>query len=65
MILKNIVDLCNKKGVSLSKLEKDVGLSNAAIRKWGTSSPSVENLQKVAEYFNVTIDQLLVDQKEE
>lgn len=65
MILKNIVNLCNKKGVSLSKLEKDVGLSNAAIRKWGTSSPSVENLQKVAEYFNVTIDQLLAEQKEE
>lgn len=65
MILKNIVSLCNKQGISLSKLERDVGLSNATIRRWEKASPTVENLQKVANYFGVSIESLISAPKEE
>ena len=59
MLVKRIKKLCKMKGISLHKLEKETGLSNGAIAKWETSSPSVEKVSKVAEYFGVTIDMLV------
>ena len=65
LIIEKIESLCKKKGISISRLEKEVGLGNATIRGWEFSSPKVENLVKVADYFGVTVDDLLTDQKEE
>ena len=59
MNLDRICALCAAEGSNLSKLERDCGLSNAAIRRWENSSPSAENIQKVAEHFGVSIDYLL------
>ena len=60
MLLQNITRLCNEKGISIAKLERETGISNGTIGRWGTSSPTVENLQKVAKYLDTTIDALLV-----
>ena len=54
-----IKSLCDEKSITIFKLEKDLGFSNGAIRRWRKSSPSVENLDKVADYFNVSIAYLL------
>ena len=62
MIIEKIESLCKKKGISISRLEKEVGLGNATVRGWENSSPKVENLVKVADYFGVTVDDLLTDQ---
>lgn len=59
MILTNIRILCSKKPVSIAKLEKMTGISNGTISKWDVSSPTVENLQKVANFFGCTVDDLL------
>ena len=59
MLLENIRRLCSKKPVSIAKLERETGISNGTIARWDTSSPTVENVQKVAEYFGVTVDELL------
>lgn len=59
MIFDNIKALCKKRGTNISQLERDVGLANATIRRWSNSSPTVENLKKVADYFGVTVDELL------
>lgn len=59
MIYKNIVRLCKERNISVSKLEKEIGLGNATIRTWRTSSPSVDRLKLVADYFNVTMDELI------
>ena len=32
MVLRNIEDLCNKKGVSLARLEDDSGIGNGTIK---------------------------------
>ena len=53
--------LCKQNGISVSELEKRVGLGNATIRGWATCSPSVENLKKVTDFFNCTLDDLLAD----
>lgn len=40
-------------------MERKTGISNGQIRRWNTSSPKIENIQKVADYFNVSVDYLL------
>ena len=69
MIYTNISRLCQKEGISIAKLEKQTGLGNATIRGWSTSSPTVDRLKLVADYFGVTIDDLLTavptEEKEE
>lgn len=59
MIFTNIVLLCKERGISVAKLERETGLGNATIRRWATSSPTVETLKTVADYFGVTVDSLL------
>lgn len=59
MILDNIRELSAKRKVSITELEKTLGLSNGTIGKWKDSSPKIENLRKVSEYFGVTIEELL------
>lgn len=61
MIYTNISRLCQKEGISIAKLEKQTGLGNATIRGWFTSSPTVDKLKLVADYFGVTIDDLLTE----
>lgn len=59
MILKNIRILCSKKPISISKLERELGIGNGTIGRWDKSSPSVESVKKVADFFGVTVDELL------
>ncbi|PKM74783.1 MAG: hypothetical protein CVU92_04735 [Firmicutes bacterium HGW-Firmicutes-17] len=60
-MLGKIRTLCTNKGMSIGGLEKELGFGNGSIFKWGASSPSVDRLQKVADYFGVTVDFLLSD----
>lgn len=59
MILKRILELAEENNISISCLEKTLGFGNGTIKKWGESSPSVENLKKVADYFGVSIEYFL------
>lgn len=59
MLKERIRELCKLKGTSIPKLELELGLSSGSISKWGKSSPKAENLVKVANYFNVSVDYLL------
>lgn len=59
MILDNIRTLCKEKGTTIRAVERDTGLGNGVIARWGTSSPRVENVKLVADYFDVTVDELL------
>ena len=53
--------LCQKKGVSCKKAAEDIGLSNSITTKWKKTgaTPSGDTLQRIAEYFGVSIDYLL------
>ena len=59
LLLQNILALCKERKISVAKLEKEIGLGNATIGRWGNSSPTVENVRKVADYFGVSIDGLM------
>lgn len=64
MLLENIRRLCSQKPVSIAKLERETGIGNGTIGRWDVSSPSIENVQKVAEYFGVSVGDLLADNHE-
>lgn len=59
MILKKILELAEKNGISICGLEKTLGFGNGTIKKWGESSPTVDKLKKVADYFGVSIEYFL------
>ena len=59
MIYENISKLCKKEGISIAKLERDLGIGNGTIGRWGKSAPTVDNIKKVADRFGVTVDELL------
>jgi len=61
VLYERIQEICNSKGITVKKLERDLEFSNSTIRKWKTSSPSIENLKKVADYFCITVDELISD----
>lgn len=58
-IVDSIKRLCKEKDMSIPKLEKEVGLSNGSIYNWNKSYPSIDKVIKVADYFNITIDELI------
>ncbi|MBQ1297154.1 MAG: helix-turn-helix transcriptional regulator [Clostridiales bacterium] len=57
--LERIKQLAKERGVSIAKLEKETGLANATIRKWESAKPQAENLAKVANFFDVSIEELM------
>lgn len=59
--------LCTKKGVSTTKAALDLGFSRSAPNHWKEKNgrPKNENMQKIADYFNVTVDYLLTGEEPE
>ena len=55
-IIKN---LCDKRKITIFELERQIGISRGILYTWKKSSPSVEKVKKVAEFFNVSMDELV------
>ena len=51
--------LCRKKGVTITATEKALGFSRGSLCKVNTNKPSMEKVQKIADYFNVTVGYLM------
>lgn len=58
-----IKKLCESNDISIFSLERKLGFGNGTISRWGTSSPTIANLKKVADYFEVTIEELLEEKE--
>lgn len=56
-----INDLLSLKGISAAQMSRDLGFSNGLYSQWksGLQKPSAKKLEKIAEYFDVTVDYLL------
>ena len=57
-IVERIKKLCEDHHTNFAEVERRVGISNGQIRRWNTVSPKLENVEKVADYFDVTVDYL-------
>lgn len=53
--------LCEENKISYAKIAEMLGYSSQAVSKWGRgeAEPNIETLNKLAEYFDVSIDFLL------
>ncbi len=58
-MVDRICELSQKNGLSISALERTLGLGNGIIGKWRKQSPSCDKLKLVADYLNVSIDFLI------
>ncbi|MFW3538235.1 helix-turn-helix domain-containing protein [Vagococcus fluvialis] len=58
-LLERIKLLSEKRSITISQLEDELGIPNNTIYQWKKRTPNVERLQKVADFFNVSIDYLL------
>lgn len=60
IIFTRIKELCQKRGITVNKLELEVGMSQYSISRWKSSnSPTVDKLLRVAQYFGVSLDYLV------
>ncbi len=59
MLVEKIQALCKRKNITLARLEKDLNFGNRTIRRWDSSSPSIDKVMEVANYFKVSVDSLL------
>lgn len=64
MIYDVIKNIAKKRGMTISQIEKDLGLSNSSISKWNRVAPSSFSLMKVANYLDVPIEKLLNEKEE-
>lgn len=64
---EKLKELRSEKGISQAKLATDIHISRSAVAKWenGLGLPSDESLKMLAEYFGVTISELLPDKSNE
>lgn len=58
-LVQRIKELADERKTTFAEIERKTGISNGQIRRWDTSSPKVENLQKVANFLDVSTDYLL------
>lgn len=58
-----IAKLCEERQISIGSLEKELGFGRCTITKWKNSIPTVDKLKKVADYFDVTVDELLKEEQ--
>lgn len=61
---QGLKEAMKKKGVTAYRLSKDLGVHQTTISNWlnGKSTPKAQMLEKIADYFAVTVDQLLFNQ---
>lgn len=61
MFWSKLIELCNSKGLRPNQIGKELGISSASFTKWKNGTmPNVEMLIKLADYFNVSLDYLVL-----
>ena len=64
MFWENLLSLCAKNSTTPSAVCKKLGLSNATATHWRQGAqPNPSTLKKLADFFNVSVDYLLVKEK--
>ena len=64
-IYENIRMACKEAGLSVNKLEEELGFPRGSIYKWDTNVPSVVKVKLVSDRLNVSMEKLLESYKPE
>ena len=57
-ISESIRTIAEKQNVTISQLERDLNFNKGTIRRWQESEPSIEKVCRVADYLNVSVDEI-------
>ena len=65
MFYYNFVNLCNKAGISPSAAAEEMGYQRSVVTRWSKGTePRQATLQRVADYFGISVSELISEQKE-
>lgn len=60
VLFQRIRKLCKDRNITIKKMSEDLDIGTSLIRKWKTTtSPSIDKIKTIAEYFDVSIDYLI------
>lgn len=63
VILMNLYEkikiLANEQDISIRQLEEQLNFGNGVINRWRKNKPGIDKIEKVADYFDVSLDYLL------
>ena len=59
MVLDVIKNLCKSRGITINRLEQELGFSQGSIGKMNDSVPKADRLYKIAEYFDLPMEYFL------
>lgn len=65
MIYERIKDLCDKNGISVNALEKEMGISRGSLCKIDKHKPSSEKIQAIASRLNSSFDYIMTGKETE
>ena len=59
----NIAYRCKLAGITMGKLANDLGFTQGTISRWNSGATNLipRNMKKIADYFGITVDELLSD----
>ena len=58
-IYDRIKELANSQGISINKLEEQLGFARGYLYTWKRKVPGFDKVQKVADFFNISTDYLI------
>lgn len=58
-MVERLLAIVKQKGLSVSAVEKKLGFGNGAIKRFSTSSPSVDKIITLSNFLNVTVEYIL------
>lgn len=61
MIATKIRQMCSERNITIAELERETGIGNGVIGRWDSINPRVDRLKLVADYFGVSVDELIVE----
>ena len=64
LLVNNIKKLCKDRNVSISTLEKDLFMSPGLISRWAKTTPTLDRVVEIANYFHVYVDYVVDNTKE-
>lgn len=59
LLVKSIKNICQINNISVSQLENKLGFSPSLISRWNKTSPSLDKIVDIADYFHVSLDEVV------
>ncbi len=59
LLVKSIKNICRINNISVSQLENTLGFSPSLISRWNKTSPSLDKIIDIADYFHVSLDEVV------